>query len=230
MSATRTSRGFSLMEVMIAVAIVAFIAAILGGSMVRQMDAKEMLDTYSERQNTARVALLRMSREISMVYITKHYNCVERRTQTLFKGRNGTRDPLLFTAFAHYRWRKDAHESDQSEISYFIDSDPLDTSKKALFRRESRRITDDPGETGSEYVLAHNVDELEVHFYNQDTDAWEDDWDTTRTDKKFRLPLFVKLDLTLPMPNGQKPQTFSTQTKIMLQDPLSFGPSPPCTN
>jgi hypothetical protein len=166
-----------------------------------------------------------MSREISMVYLSKHYNCVERRTETLFKGRNGHRDLLTFTAFAHYRWKKDAHEDDQSEISYYVDSDPLDTSKKALFRRESRRITDDPGETGAEYVLAHNIESVEMKFYNADTDHWEDEWDTTRSEKKFRLPLFVKLEMTLPMPNGQKAQTFTTQTRIMLQDSLSFGPN-----
>jgi general secretion pathway protein J len=218
-------RGFSLMEVMIAVAIVAFITAILGGSMVRQMEAKEMLDTYSERQNTARIALLRIAREISMAYLSKHYNCAERRTQTLFKGKNGTREPLLFTSFAHYRWRKDVHESDQNEISYYIDNDPVLSGKKALFRRESRRITEDPGETGVEYVLAHDIEGLDVSFYNADTDAWEDEWDTTRSEKKFRLPMFVKLELTLPMPNGQKPQTFTTQSRIMLQEALSFGPN-----
>ncbi|MCC6806851.1 MAG: prepilin-type N-terminal cleavage/methylation domain-containing protein [Deltaproteobacteria bacterium] len=223
MTRRMTKRGFSLMEVMIAVAIVAFISAILGGSLVRQLEAKAMLDVYSERQNTARIALLRMSREISMAYLSKHYNCVERRTQTLFKGRSGTREPLLFTSFAHYRWKKDSHESDQSEIAYYIDNDPLDTQKKALFRRESRRITDDPGKTGPEYVLAHDIEGLELSFYNADSDRWEDEWDTTRSEKKFKLPLFVKIELTLPMPDGKKAQTFMTQSRIMLQDALSFG-------
>ncbi len=214
------------MEVMLAVAIIGFITTILGGTLARQLEAKEMIDAHSERQNTARIALLRMSREISMAYLSKHYNCTERRTETLFKGKNGSREPLLFTAFAHYKWRKDAHEGDQSEISYYIDTDPADPKKKALFRRESRRITEEPGESGSEYVLAHDVEDLELHFYAADTDRWEDEWDTTKSDKKFHLPLFVRIDLTLPMPNKPKPETFTTQTRIMLQDPLSFGPNP----
>lgn len=217
-------RGFSLMEVMIAVAIVAFITAVLGGTMVRQLDAKELISTYAERQNTARIAMLRMAREISTAFLSKHYSCTERRTETLFKGRSGNREPLLFTAFGHYKWRRDAHESDQSEISYFIESDPLDSTKKALFRRESRRITDDPGDTGQEYVLAHDIENLELSFYNSETDSWEDEWDTTRSEKRFRLPLFVKITLTLPMPNKAKSQTFTTQTRIMLQDALAFGP------
>jgi len=218
-------RGFNLMEVMIAVVIMSFIMAILGGTLVRQMETKEMIDQHAERQNTARIALLRMSREISMAYLSKHQNCIEKRTETLFKGKSGSREPLLFTSFAHYKWRRDAHESDQNEISYYVDSDPTETGKKALFRRESRRITDEPGETGSEYVLAHDVEELELRFYNPDTDRWEDEWDTTKSDHKFRLPLFVRIELTLPMPNKAKAEIFSTQSRIMLQDALAFGPT-----
>ena len=166
-----------------------------------------------------------MAREVSMAYITKHYNCVERRTQTLFKGKSGSKEPLVFTSFSHYKWRRDAHESDQSEITYYIDTDPDDSKNKALFRKESRRITEKAGETGKENVLAHDVESLDLKFYNPDTDTWEDEWDTTRSERRFKLPLFVKLELKLPMPHGQKAQTFTTQSRIMLQDALSFGPN-----
>jgi len=37
--------------------------------------------------------------------------------------------------------------------------------------------------------------------------------------------MFVKIELKLPMPFGQKPQTFTTQSRIMLQDALAFGPT-----
>jgi hypothetical protein len=184
----------------------------------------EIIVLHTERQNTARIALLRMAREISMAYVSKHHSCLEKRTDTLFKGKSGSREPLLFTSFAHYKWRRDAHESDQSEISYYIDTDPTETGKKALFRRESRRITDESGQSGAEYVLAHDVGNLELRFYNPDTDRWEDEWDTTKSEKKFRLPLFVKIELTLPMPNKQKDETFTTQSRIMLQDALAFAP------
>ena len=49
------------MEVMIAVAIVAFISAILGGSMVRQMEAKELL--AQNRTSLDRIAEALLERE-----------------------------------------------------------------------------------------------------------------------------------------------------------------------
>lgn len=214
------ARGFSLMEVMIAVAIVAFITAVLGGSLVRQLDAKERIAALAERQNTARMALTRMAREISMAFLSKHYNCNERRSVTLFKGKqNGE---LTFTSFSHYKWTKDANESDQNEITYSVKADPDGGNKHALFRKEAQRITDDPGEAGKDYVLAHDISSLEFEYYNFDNDTWESDWDTTRSEKKFKLPLLVKLTLKLPFPDG-KDQTFVTQSRIMLQDALHFG-------
>ena len=207
---------------MVAVAISAFIMAIIGGSLARQMEASERISSFTERENTARMAMLRMSREISMAYLTKHYNCLERRTITLFKTEGD--DKLTFSSFSHYKWVRDANESDENVLTYELKSDPDDGTHKALFRREAPRVNDEPGKQGKEYVLAHNVSKLGFEFYNADTDAWEKDWDTTRADQRFKLPLYVRIKIEVPWSDG-KPRSFFTQSRIMLQDALSFGPN-----
>lgn len=216
------SRGLTLIEVLLAVAILSFITSILGGSLVRQIQTKEVIAAVTERENTARTALTRMAREISMAYLSKHYNCLERRTVTLFKSDGD--DELTFTAMAHYKWVRDANESDQGEITYTLKPDPDDTSKRALFRREAVRISDNPGKEGKDLVLAHDVSKMQFEFYNAESDAWEKEWDTTRSDRRFKLPLYVRITLEMPWTDG-KPRKMVTQSRIMLQDALSFGPN-----
>ncbi len=217
------ARGLTLIEVMVAVTIAAFIMALLGGSLGRQMAAQETINNFTERENSARMSMERMAREISMAYLSKHYNCNERRTVTLFKSDHGG-EALTFTSFSHYKWVKDANESDQNEITYEVKNDPSLPNKKALFRREAPRINDDPGKTGKEYVLAHDIEKVGFEFYNPDTDSWDKDWDSTRLDQRFRLPLYVRIKLSVPWTDG-KPRIFFTQSRIMLQDALAFGPN-----
>lgn len=219
------SRGITLIEVLLAVAILSFITAILGGSLVRQIQTKDVISAMTERENTARTALTRMSREISMAFISKHYNCAERRTITSFK--SDGEDELTFTSFSHYKWVRDANESDQNEITYTLKNDPDDSSTRALFRRENTRISENTGKAdkdGKDYVLAHNISKMQFEFYNQDTDAWEKEWDTTRAERRFKLPLYVRITLEMPWTDG-KPRKLVTQSRIMLQDALSFGPN-----
>jgi|GEM_PF-600825 len=221
--------GFSLIEVLIALTIISFIMLLIGGSIVRQLQAKEKVEQFNERLHTVRSSMLRISREISMAYLSKHYNCNERRTHTLFKSKSGSSDELTMTTLSHYKWVQNADESDQNEISYYVKKDPNNTQQYALFRKEYPRITEEPSKLGKEFILAHNIKEIHFEFYQEDTELWQKDWDTTRSEQRFKLPTFVKIKLVVPWVDD-KPKEFVTQTKIMLQEALSFGPINPCPN
>ena len=107
-----------------------------------------------------------MSREISQAFISEHRFCDDPRTRTLFAGKrasNGMR--LDFTSFSHFKIGADQNESDQNELSYFVDSDPEDPKKLALMRREQTRIDEEPEEGGRIQVLAENISEVNFEFY-----------------------------------------------------------------
>ena len=78
---------------------------------------------------------------------------------------------------------------------------------------------------GTEDSLFEGAKKIEFQYWNSERKQWEDEWDTTRSERRFKLPLFVKFELKLPMPNGQMARTFTTQSRIMLQDALAFGPN-----
>ena len=223
MTRWRAQRGFSLAEALITVAILGMIGMLIFGTFSRAMSARERATEITNRYHTVRQAMLRMSKEISMAFLTWHKDCAEPRTSTIFLGKragNGMR--LDFTSFSHFIMRADARESDQNELSYFIENDPKDSSRKNLMRREQNRIDEKPTEGGISQVMAEDVESLDFEFYDYKSDQWEDDWDSSGRDLRDRLPKFVSIKLTVKDRSSNKDITFVIKTRVFIKEALNF--------
>ena len=216
----REQTGFSLMEVLISIAILAFIGAITFGTFSRALSSRERAEAISSHYHEIRQAMLRMAREISMAFLSEHRECEEPRTRTIFVGKRAEGGMRLdFTSFSHVRTLTDANESDQNELSYFIDQHPEHPSEAALFRREQNRIDEEPDEGGTTQLLAESISELRFEFYDAKEDEWEETWDTTSSDYRGRLPLFVAIHAKAKAPDGQD-EEFVTKTRVFMKQPL----------
>lgn len=217
---SKKTRGFTLAETLIGVAILGLIGTLSFGTFSSAVHSQERAEAVSDKYHQIRQALLRMSREISQAFISEHRFCDDPRTRTLFAGKrasNGMR--LDFTSFSHFKIGADQNESDQNELSYFVDSDPEDPKKLALMRREQTRIDEEPEEGGRIQVLAENISEVNFEFYDPREDRWEGEWDTEDRELKGRLPLFVKIELVVPTLGG-KDEKFMTKTRVYLREAL----------
>ena len=124
MPKARHRQGFTLAEILIAVAILAIVSTLIYGSFARTFEIREFVGQVQERYHGVRTALERMSREISMAFI---YDCREldtptgeRRLWTTFKvERSGKIDRMVFSSFSHVRLVRDTNESDQNVLSYY---------------------------------------------------------------------------------------------------------------
>lgn len=218
----RGARGLALAEITIAVAVLGLIGMLSYGVFSRTLNARAQAGEVTEYYHMVRQGMLRMAREVSMAYLTLHRDCEDPRTESLFVAdRRGSGYRLDFISFGHFKTRADANESDQNEVSYFIDRDPDDSKKKALFRRASPRIDDEADEGGVEQVLVRGVDSFDMEFYDEQTDRWIDDWDTQSIDFRDRLPLFVRFNLTVIDPRGSE-EKFTTKARIVLRDAIRF--------
>ncbi len=216
----RHGRGFTLVEALIAMGIFSLIGLLAYGTFARAVSAREQAERITTHYHQIRQAMQRMSQEIAMAFITAHRDCDEKRTQTLFRGKssaNGMR--LDFTAFSHQKMVADANQSDQEELSYYVDRHPEDAQRSALFRRTQARIDDEPDEGGVEQVLAEDVTRLEFEFYDDKDDEWVDEWDSTNLDQRYRLPMFVAITLKVTSPQGDE-ETFVTKTRVFLRKEL----------
>jgi general secretion pathway protein J len=212
--------GFTLAEAMIAVAILALIGVLTYSTFSNAMDARDQAMAITQRYHQIRQAMQRMATEISMAFITAHKGCDDPRTETAFVGkRSGNGMRLDFNSFSHFKMAADANESDQNELSYWVGRHPDDPDRTALMRREQARIDEEPDEGGIEQILAEDVTSLEFEFYDAKEDDWEDEWDTTSTDQKYRMPMFVSIRMKALGPNGEE-ETFVTKTRIFLKQQL----------
>ena len=213
----RGSRGLTLIEVSLAVAILAMMATITWGGISRSFDAYDTVTDVDRRYHEIRVAMNRMARELSMAFLTsdrRHRGPEGRVWQTIFKAdRSASFYRIDFTSLSHDILRQDAKESDQCEIAYYGDSDPDVPGQMNLMRREDPRLDREPEEGGRSYVLAENVTKFQLRFYDERRQDWIDTWDNLKADFAGRLPSVVEIRLFTEDEDGNELE-FVTKTRI----------------
>lgn len=218
----KATRGLTLIEIGLAVSILAVIATLTWGSVARSFDAYETVTDIDQRYHTVRVAMNRMAKELSMAFITssRRHKGKERMMVTHFRGESASPFfELHFTAFAHHILRADAKESDECEISYFGATDPDVPNQLNLMRREDPRIDSEWDEGGRSYILAENVKDFSLRFWDERREEWTDEWDTEKSDFQGRLPQVVEITMVVLDENGEELK-FVTKTRINLTKEL----------
>jgi len=211
-------RGFSLLELMIAVSITAFIGAVIAGSYQQVDRASTLVREQSARAAAVRLSLARMTRELSMAFISEHYDKARFRDRpTLFKGDG---DTVLFTTMAHVRRYQDTAESDQAVVEYKLDRDPA-TGEEALFRREKVVIDDESDRGGREDLVADHVTKLTLRYWDRTRKEWVREWSTRGSEHMNELPPRVKIELEVKQADG-KTASFATQARVAITAPLEF--------
>lgn len=214
----RSQRGLTLMEVALAVGILVVIATLTWGSVSRSFDAYETVTDIDRRYHNVRAAMNRMAKELSMAFISSQRRSKgqERMMVTHFRGEDGSPfDVLHFTAFAHDILRANAKEADHCEISYYGETDPDFPNQLNLMRREDPRIDSEWDEGGRSYVLAENIKDFRLRFWDARREEWSDEWDTEKTDFAGRLPQIVEITMVVLDENG-KELKFVTKARINL--------------
>lgn len=226
MSRQRSGRGFTLgftlMEVMIAVAVTGLIGGMVAVAFHTAFNAREVVEKDGEHYRMIRAATSRMSREIGAAYVSDRYDLRRYRDQndrpTNFIGE---RDRLLFSSFAHQRLYADAKESDQMVVEYYVrrSEDRESRGRQDLVRRVKPIVQGRMDRDGSEDVLFEGIRGLELAYWDPERREWDDEWDTRRLERKAILPTRVRFTLKALDENGKEAR-YTTQTRIMLNTEL----------
>ena len=223
----RRQLGMTMIEVLVSMAILVMMLVAVWSTFNSTLRGIEITEKSQERSMVIRTAISRMTSELSMAYLSFNRPQAEPRHFTYFEGRSsGGNDNVTFSAFAHLRMRKDANESDQSLIQYFVADDPDDSSRQHLYRRESRRLTGDLPEELEKYfpayVVLEDVDSLELEYWDQQKNEWLDEWSTVGTDgQPDRLPERIKIKIGVM--EGDEVIYYSAQTILFMQEKIDLG-------
>jgi general secretion pathway protein J len=221
-------RGMTLLEIVVAVAILSMISVLLYGAFDSLSRGKRGEAARADRSRQGREAINRISRELSSAYISLHNPLspalIIRRTAFIASRESSNTDRLDFASFAHRRLERDAPESDQAEIGYFVTKDPDNAQKLDLVRREQTPIDLEPRNGGTTAVLAEDIETFELRYLDPITGQWLDNWDSTQQAAQLnRLPLQVKVTLVMKGIKDGAPLKFETKVAIPIQTPLTFG-------
>ncbi len=164
-------RGFTLLEVMVSLAILGMTTAILYGAMSVTMRSQREVQMGQERFHAGRVAVSKIGRDLTCAFLSRHVNQMDFNRETLFVGEE---DSVTFTYLGHFRWlATETPESDQGVVNYFLRSRD---GVRELVRREKIIIDDSPDKGGVEDVLATNVKKLEFQYWDKEAEDWTDEW------------------------------------------------------
>ncbi|MFZ5471061.1 MAG: type II secretion system protein GspJ [Myxococcota bacterium] len=214
--------GFTLMEVMIAIAITSMMGGLIAVAFSTGMKAKEVVEADAEHYRMVRTAMNRMVREIGAAYVSDRYD-PKRYRDAFDRPTNfiGEKERLLFTSLAHQRLYADAKESDQMVVEYSVKSspDPNVKNRDDLVRRENANVGERMDRGGTEEVLFEGIKKIEFAYWDSERKEWDDEWDTRRAERTKLLPTRVRITL-VALDENKKERRYTTQTRIVLNTEL----------
>ena len=223
-------RGFTLIELIISLGIVAFMMMLAWQTTSAAIFTRQNLAFEQERDHELRVATSRIVRDLGSAYLSANEDQSSMERRTLFIGRSeGTVDELRFSTMSHEVLWADANESEQTVVTYMAESDPDDRSKTNLVRKELRRMPDpleSRGETPAEVdLLIRDVERVKFEYYDFKDKSWKQRWDSTQVDaERGRLPTRVRVTIEVAIHRGDDKETvkYITQARLPLQEELKF--------
>lgn len=226
MRRARGDAGFTLLEILLALAILAFITTTLWGAFSQTNQIKRRIEAAQDRMHTVRIALMRMTREIEMAFLSDSEMIGSQERRTMFIGSSRADiDELRFSWFGRQRLRADAVDADTSVVLYYGQPDPERPGVLNLMRRETRRlVAQDPLTVpGEAYLLCDHVVSLNFSYYDYKNREWKEEWDTMGATGLQYLPTHVRISLTVSDERGRE-VTFVSAARIQMTERVAYRP------
>jgi len=221
----RPQAGLTLIEVMIASAVMVIMMALAWRTISNTSDARRTFEAYEQRNHELRMAMSRVVSDFGAAYLSRNEDQTQSHPRTMMVTKGSGKVPAIrFSTLGHRVLWADANESEQTVIEYLQRSNPDKPGKIDWIRREQRRPSNEPpDDLASDYdIMLSDVDEVKFEYWNWKSVEWQDSWDTTQSDgQKGMLPSRVRITVTVRDP-ADKEYKVVTEARIVLQEPLNF--------
>jgi general secretion pathway protein J len=217
--AKRQNSGFTLLEVLLSMALFSIIALTTIKQITLIRNTKDTAFKDIDAYSNARAALNAMESDLRQAFHILRADLGEDAQQalnqngqtvhTLFDGR---KSELILTTLSHRNYFVGKRESEQTEISYFLQSS-RQSKYSTLLKRESELIDDNPYEGGATFSLLENVVSLEFQYYDPKTEKWQDTWNSDSGIYMDKFPPSIKIKLVVASDHG-KNLTVETEFKV----------------
>jgi len=227
----KRNAGFTLLEVLISVGIVAVMMSLIWSSTSQTLSAKDKTEKRDLAFHMGRVALRKVSDDVVVAFLAKIKaptatgttpTAVGSKVKTFFIGEDqGDQDTLKFTTLSQLRLFKNARESDQCKVQYEVVSSQDEPGQLNLIRRKDPWLNDSTDIKGNAITLVENIRGFNVEYYDTRKREWVKNWDTEKVDWKNRLPFAVRIRIIFPDPEDEDAE-IPLSTAVLLA--LAAGP------
>ena len=216
----------TLMEIMIAIAILVVMMALAWKTIANTTNARQQFEDFEQRNHELRMALGRVTADFEAIYLSKNEDINNSHPRTMLISKPQSKAPdIRFSTLNHRVLMADANESEQTVVQYMLHNDPEKSGVVDWVRREQRRPSNQPPEEEpADYdVLVRDVQTVKIEFWNWRNLEWQETWDTTQADaNRGWLPTRVRITITVKDGRGQD-YKLSTQARVLMQEALQFG-------
>lgn len=185
-------KGFTLVEILIALAILAMITASTFTIFRSASKSWQKGEARSERYQNARNAISKISTEISQAVINS--NCLCKFI--------GDKNKVSFVSFVS----ADSGIFELSEVQYW-----LDNTKKLLMRSDETNPDYDFATNGHSDILSDNISELEFLYFDGLT--WQDAWGSDEASCAV-LPKAVRIKIKVEDKKAKEGETFEITARL----------------
>jgi general secretion pathway protein J len=191
--------GFTLIEVLIAIAILGTVAAMVSLSFSSTLRIRETALDDGGREHVARNCLKLMAEELSLGRWHPASRWIGRNADQ--EGRPA--DLLVFTSAGHVRVQPDVPETDLTRVVYIREG-------SRLVRYSTRNLFAFTTDAVEQIDLATGVTAFNLRYYDRKLALWLDEW---AEGPKGSLPAGVMIELTL-LNARQEPRTYTAWVPI----------------
>ena len=227
----REERGFTLIEIMIAILIIGFMTMLMGDATRRSFEVKDRLHDKAELFHNLRTLQFLLSRDIRLAYnLPKEEKTEEEKAREaekkeepprfspLFKG---DKNRVLFSTTSHRRLYEESTESELAIVEYRLETSEEDPELKQVVKREKVFFDGDPDRGGDEYPVADQLIDLSLKYYDKENNQWSEAWDSTGGTQIGKFPDTVSFEVKYFEKKKKDEKAISALVRLEVPNPES---------
>ena len=185
-----SNKGFTLIEVLLAVAILGIIFSMVYWTFSQTYDVIDRVQTEADRFRSVRLTINKISEDLSSTYWREDYK------DSLFVGEDlgeerSPKDSIRFMAASNYGASAGSNDSDLNIISYYLErAEDKDIYK--LMRSEQTNILSISNDQKEAYELGDSLNGINFRYFNGKD--WVDSWNS---DELKSIPMAVEIKMLI---------------------------------
>ena len=200
MKKTQSQAGFSLLEILIVISLLAFMIGGISKIIKNALRVQNKLEIQNNITQELNRTLDKISSDLAHTFFvsTKDFNRTNGgKNKTFFAIEKGSiSDTLKMTNNNHQVVQENSHESSLSYVVYKVAEDKENKNRRNLYRAESPRVPENFRQDPPMKLFAKNIHSIK--FSAWDGQKWrKEKWDSTKKETKNNIPKMVRVDILM---------------------------------